>query len=629
MSLTAEEFSYILALFKSKRAPSKNIKRNRNLESVQNASNNIETSNQAERLMDLSRSYIALTKSQDVGKNFLEPTSYDCQFCCKQFRTSSMLRQHFAQVHSDLGFKCSKCFFIATSQDHLSAHKCKLKPFQTFTCEFCEEKFRSKRDLLLHMKTHGKKHRCSKCDKEYADLGRLEKHLRQNHCNDETEGGQSFSCSTCSRKFGSKETFAYHIRYVHTQVRPFVCKLCMNSFKTYKYLKLHISLYHANGYTGRVKVGKAKAKQKVCSYKSVIDFMKMKKAENKTAPELSKEAPQLRIACPDCNKLLTSVTSFYAHKVLHKDPKVCTKCNAVFPWKWHLNKHAKNCNGSTGSSNKASSLKPYQCFLCNNSFANGAELTDHMKYHAKLDFKSNNSSSQHISSGSNNDENKDNEDDVELPAIIVEAPFKTRHDDVTNPQEQAQISESSPSLPFNIHRGSGEPTMYNRTNSSTTTDGIDLRSRLETPIDFEMFSPINLPLSDMTVVENTPTEQPTSSISNEKWNCDGAMADYVLNCSDLISSLDEKLPMNFTSGSEPVKCHTPEDQVPQLSSSAAAIQIQPEPVNVDENSVQGILNELLDTTGGPISPLTDACLPPYPATALMVDESFVLPHDML
>ena len=614
MSLTAEEFSYILALFKRKKAPPKNYKHD-DLTSTTSDSNNFPTSNQAERLMDLSHSYSALTKSQDVEKNFLEPTSYGCQFCCKQFRTSSMLRQHFVQMHSDRGFKCSECFFIATSQENLTNHKCKLKSSQSFfACESCSEKFRSKRDLLLHMKKHGKKHQCSKCDKEYADLGRLQKHVRQSHSDSKSKGGgESFSCSTCSRNFGNKETFAYHSRYVHTQVRPFGCNICKKWFKTFKYLKLHLSLCHAHGLS-KMKVVKGKGKRRMCSYKSVIDFMKMKRTE-------SKEVPKLRIACPDCKKLLTSITSFYAHKVLHKDPKICSKCKAEFPWRWHLNKHEKNCNGTGNSTNKQS-LKPYQCFLCNNSFANGAELTDHMKYHAKLDFKNN--SSQHVAS---KDADYENEDD--LPDIDAQASSRNCYN-VSCQAGQPVVSESA-SMNLNPCNGSAENAVYTRANSSNsyTHDGVDLTSRLETPIDFEMFSPITPPRSEMIVIENPATEQqlqPSSSSVSEKWNCNGAMADYVLNCSDLMSSVsDDKVPTHFTPVPEPNKCA-------QSVSGMESVQIQPQTVVnidvVDENSVQGILNELLDTTG-PISPLTDSCLPSFPASALMVDESFVLPHDML
>ena len=600
MSLTAEEFSHVLALFKTKSRQQPESK------SIKSEPSNSSCSDQAGRLIDLSSNYTALTKSQEADKK-MNGSPVSCQYCPKQFQTSQMLRQHFLYRHSSVGIKCDKCYFIARSQADYDKHTCKAK--QVLDCPSCTEKFRSKRDLMIHQKVHDLKYKCTKCDKQYADLIRLKKHMRDCHVDD------GFVCSTCGKKFNCKETFSYHVKFAHSEEKPHACSYCRKTFKNSKYLKIHINLQHG------VAISKRANSTEKCAYKEQLDIARQvqKKAAERRAKQLVPGFEStFKAICPGCHKILSSETALYTHKILHKNPKVCSKCKAEFAWMWHLRKHERKCTGVPSTRMLNKKLKPYQCFLCNTRFINGSQLTDHMREHAKLDLNLGGA-------------------DEEAEALLADSP-----DAASSPSDPVSTSDAATSTSASANNaGVSLPSMnyMNVKMDAGINTGVknihysngDMRSRMETPIDFdERISAFRTssPFNDLIDSVPIPSHSKQSSLSvhsNVQYNSGPSIYQ------------ESFIPQNETymfRNSVSMPSAVLVDKVDVQSSAQSAfvahqMAVASAQCQEDLDSVQGILNEVLDT-GGPISPISDSCLnTPYATSLLHLDDSFVLPHDML
>ncbi|KAL7636474.1 UNVERIFIED_CONTAM: hypothetical protein RMT77_013249 [Armadillidium vulgare] len=112
---------------------------------------------------------------------------FECQLCYKQIKESS--RKQHSITHAGL------------------------KPF---SCCFCGARFTRKGDTIRHRRTvHGniKMLSCSVCNKKFSDSNSLIFHL-QNH-----DKMFSYVCAKCGFKFGKKEYFESHIRYIHPSAK--------------------------------------------------------------------------------------------------------------------------------------------------------------------------------------------------------------------------------------------------------------------------------------------------------------------------------------------------------------------------------------------------------------------------
>ena len=587
-----------------------------------------------------------------------------CQYCSKQFQTRQMLRQHFLYRHSSAGIKCQECYFIARSQKDLDSHRCKVK--QVLDCDQCAEKFRSKRDLMIHRKMHNIKHYCMHCEKSFADLSRLNKHIQDSHVD------AGFECSTCNRKFYCKESFTFHVKYAHTEQKIVQCNLCLRSFKSMKYLKVHINAFHKKKQANVAKVN-LDSKGKDPRYQAqLLTARKMlaKRNHSTTSKMDSYVAPfqsRFRAMCPDCHKIVNSPTTLYAHKVLHKNPKVCSKCKAEFAWTWHMKKHERICNGVPSTRMLNKKIKPYQCFLCNTRFTNGSELTDHMRDHAKHDFGLGTSAAKMGDNLDDEDEDEEMEDGNNGISSGEASPMT--HSEVRPLVEQTQYKADATVVSANHCSMSTAKLAHNQTTPSintiqsrATTDGssasmhswIDMRSRMETPIDFEerignvasvgnncrtLVDANNRSMPSVVTVVNqnqppAPTiafqPGPTTSAVKIGGHRSTNPAKYVLEKS-CFARYEYAAASTKESKISSTQCSI--NGINGMNGHAGELGIGAQHFSgLEDNldSVQGILNEVFDN-GGPLSPISDSCClnTPYANSLLLLDDSFVIPHDML
>ncbi|KAF2357446.1 Zinc finger C2H2-type, partial [Trinorchestia longiramus] len=131
-------------------------------------------------------------ESEDIYTSFRrnadDPLNYvECSVCFKKIKESSMKQHH---------------------KTHTGA-----RPHR---CDVCGTRFTRRGDVCRHKRVvHGKfrPYVCRKCDKKFPDRSLLISHLI-NH--DKTT---FYECSICNFKFGRREYFDNHIRYIHPTAR--------------------------------------------------------------------------------------------------------------------------------------------------------------------------------------------------------------------------------------------------------------------------------------------------------------------------------------------------------------------------------------------------------------------------
>ncbi|XP_076036373.1 uncharacterized protein LOC143022167 isoform X1 [Oratosquilla oratoria] len=119
----------------------------------------------------------------------------------------------FKQVESDVDkyVECNLCFKVlkeSSVKQHQKTHSGE-KPYK---CDMCNSRFTRKGDVKRHKRLvhkNQKPYKCRKCQKEFSDKKNLKYHL-QNH-----DKAIYYSCETCFFKFGKREYYENHIRYIH------------------------------------------------------------------------------------------------------------------------------------------------------------------------------------------------------------------------------------------------------------------------------------------------------------------------------------------------------------------------------------------------------------------------------
>lgn len=139
-------------------------------------------------------------------------------------------------------FKCSLCdkhyLFPSLAMLHLKRHQKYLDSKVVNTCNVCDSKFQSAKELKNHCEQEHKivQYQCNICDKLFKQARNLQYHIMGH------SGDKPFQCELCGHKFTRADHLARHRRDNCDQME-FECDLCGKIYNTKRGTVLYLLIH--------------------------------------------------------------------------------------------------------------------------------------------------------------------------------------------------------------------------------------------------------------------------------------------------------------------------------------------------------------------------------------------------
>ncbi|XP_035916576.1 zinc finger protein 2 isoform X1 [Anopheles stephensi] len=160
---------------------------------------------------------------------------YKCPHCPKTFRGQTALNCHIFR-HTNEGAKCPICPKVFATSSIVKQH---LRQVHTNerpnVCNLCGMTYKYLKSLRLHLRNHQKRV-CPECGVGFASVYAMAKH-RKSHLKENLP----FKCEHCDRAFENRSKFTSH---KNLRGRTFQCELCCHSFNKQNYLTNHQRRVH-------------------------------------------------------------------------------------------------------------------------------------------------------------------------------------------------------------------------------------------------------------------------------------------------------------------------------------------------------------------------------------------------
>jgi len=275
---------------------------------------------------------------------------------------------------SEIGYQCSheECGKWFVKQETLRRHKkSHSQQERNFRCSYegCKEAYFRNQHLQRHIKRVHQRivatgvFKCPEdgCTVSFDTKLSLQNHARIKH-SDPTLS--KLLCSFCPKVFYKKWQVKEH-QAVHTNLSPFKCPLCEESFKTYHDFKRHTKVAHASPSSKKVHT----CLEKDCGlvfekWSSLVEHRK--KSHSSTV-------------CPKCNKIYDK-WRIKAHLKIHDETREVFECTVegcpryyFFPK--NLKQHVKSAHEGKG----------HICDICNRKLSTKQKLLEHKKtWHKRM-----------------------------------------------------------------------------------------------------------------------------------------------------------------------------------------------------------------------------------------------------
>lgn len=142
---------------------------------------------------------------------------------------------------------CKRSFTsLARIRQHINANHVTDKKKQSkrqptpVVCELCGKNIR---DLKTHLKfyhSNERPYKCTYCVASFKQKVHLDTHTRQH------EGLRPYICERCGKAYHCKSVLRSHINRYHLRLKPHKCDQCSNTYRQLYELRDHINLHHLN-----------------------------------------------------------------------------------------------------------------------------------------------------------------------------------------------------------------------------------------------------------------------------------------------------------------------------------------------------------------------------------------------
>ncbi|XP_068014231.1 telomere zinc finger-associated protein isoform X2 [Melanerpes formicivorus] len=247
---------------------------------------------------------------------------FSCSVCQEAFKRRVELRLHMVSHTGEMPYKCSSCAQQFMQKKDLQSHMIKLhgapKPHACSTCSKC---FLSRTELRLHeaFKHRGEKlFVCEECGHRASSRNGLQMHIKAKHRNE-----RPYICEFCHHAFTQKANLNMHLR-THTGEKPFQCHLCGKTFRTQASLDKHNRTH-----TGERPFGCEFCEQRFTEKGPLLRHVASRHQEGR---------PHF---CQICGKTFKAVEQLRVHVRRHKGVRKfeCSECGYKFTRQAHLRRH--------------------------------------------------------------------------------------------------------------------------------------------------------------------------------------------------------------------------------------------------------------------------------------------------
>ena len=281
---------------------------------------------------------------------------WSCDLCDEKFITKRDLRRHVNRNHNDNSSnQCPVCGKVFGADIWLIRHLHKEHGVSKYPCNFCDEKFTRKFELIKHVnKNHDERpYKCTRCDKRFESEENRKLH-EDNH------DRKKFECSECGNKLATAQGLRTHMK-LHTMTeKPLKCEHCGSAFLTEDMCKQHVKRSHGTP-----------LECPICGV-----FIKGSIASLRRHM-LNIHGEKYQYKCDVCEQGFEAQYELQAHKRSHTNSWQCNICGQIFTIKRSYQQHMERHSG----------VAKYECDECQRMFLTREARCKHMVTHrASRDF---------------------------------------------------------------------------------------------------------------------------------------------------------------------------------------------------------------------------------------------------